>query len=71
MGFSIEGIKYQCNRFLGNTAYDQHERSANDNKNGGNDDFTQTQPEKRFSKHLVRSLEVNVVSDLPTPAGAR
>jgi hypothetical protein len=73
---SLEGIKYQCNRLLKNTAYDQQDKSKKQKRKTTRDESDQDivstkNPKKFISKTIVNSLEVNVVSDLPTPAGVR
>jgi hypothetical protein len=75
MSASFDGIKYRFSRLFKNTAYDKEkrERRKKANKNGDITDLSATDENLfvKASKAVIKSLEVNVVSDLPTSAGMR
>jgi hypothetical protein len=56
-----------------NTAHDEQDRMKNHSKNNNVDAgiVSVNNPDKDLSKSIVKSLEVNVVSDLPVATGAR
>lgn len=61
---SFEGVKYRFKRHFRSTAYDQEKLKTAAMDSSEN-------PDKDIAKALIRSLEVNAVTDLPTFLGVR